>query len=85
MRGREFLMKDMYSFDIDEETALETYDEARKVYDWFFTQIGLPYVTVTQIQRLGLLRLMRREEILEGHCLTNITISQMVSPDRQLT
>ena len=46
LRGREFLMKDMYSFDLNEETALQTYYEVRYTYDWFFNQIGLPFVAV---------------------------------------
>lgn len=39
-------MKDLYTFDLDKKTALETYDEVRQAYDWFFRQIGLPFVTV---------------------------------------
>jgi prolyl-tRNA synthetase len=46
LRGREFLMKDMYSFDLDTTTALETYDDVRSAYDWFFNEIGIPFVTV---------------------------------------
>jgi prolyl-tRNA synthetase len=46
LRGREFLMKDMYSFDADETTALQTYNEVRGAYDWFFNKIGVPFVTV---------------------------------------
>lgn len=47
LRGREFLMKDMYSFDLDEDTALATYNDVRDAYDWFFSSIGLPFVTVS--------------------------------------
>jgi prolyl-tRNA synthetase len=46
LRAREFLMKDMYSFDLDENAAMETYKEVRDAYDWFFKRIGLPFVTV---------------------------------------
>lgn len=46
LRGREFLMKDMYSFDVDENAAMKTYEEVRAAYDWFFGRIGLPFVTV---------------------------------------
>ena len=49
LRGREFLMKDMYSFDLDEKTALETYSLVREAYEWFFNSIGLPFVTVSQL------------------------------------
>jgi prolyl-tRNA synthetase len=46
LRGREFLMKDMYSFDTDEVIALQTYEQVRDAYDWFFNAIGLPFTTV---------------------------------------
>jgi prolyl-tRNA synthetase len=39
-------MKDMYSFDLDKHTALKTYNSVRDAYDWFFSSIGLPFVTV---------------------------------------
>jgi prolyl-tRNA synthetase len=52
LRGREFLMKDMYSFDMDEKTAMETYNDVRKAYNWFFEEIGLPFVTVLPLQYL---------------------------------
>ncbi len=32
MRGREFLMKDMYSFDVSQEGAYTTYDIVKQVY-----------------------------------------------------
>lgn len=31
MRGREFLMKDMYSFDVSQEGAYKTYDIVKQV------------------------------------------------------
>ena len=46
LRGREFLMKDLYSFDIDEVAAMDTYINVRDAYDWFFKSIGLPFITV---------------------------------------
>ena len=39
-------MKDMYSFDLDEETAMDTYKQVQEAYDWFFQQVGLPFVMV---------------------------------------
>jgi prolyl-tRNA synthetase len=39
-------MKDMYSFDISYGAAMEAYNDVRSAYDWFFQQIGLPFVTV---------------------------------------
>ncbi|CAH2020597.1 unnamed protein product [Acanthoscelides obtectus] len=44
MRGREFLMKDMYSFDIDETSAKDTYNEICTSYDKIFDRIGIDYV-----------------------------------------
>jgi prolyl-tRNA synthetase len=37
-------MKDMYSFDSNSESALETYNEVRKAYDSFFTELGAPFI-----------------------------------------
>jgi len=34
-----------YSFDVDEKAAMKTYNEVREAYDWFFNQIGFPFVT----------------------------------------
>jgi prolyl-tRNA synthetase len=39
-------MKDLYSFDVGEADAMKTYADVRKAYDWFFEQIGIPFVTV---------------------------------------
>ena len=44
LRGREFLMKDLYTFDVDEPTALRTYDDVRGVYKKFFDELKVPYV-----------------------------------------
>jgi len=41
MRGREFLMKDAYSFDIDEASALESYNNMFKAYVRIFKRLGL--------------------------------------------
>lgn len=41
MRGREFLMKDAYSFDIDEKSAAETYDQVFAAYMSTFRDLGL--------------------------------------------
>jgi prolyl-tRNA synthetase len=40
-------MKDMYSFDLDDETAMDTYKQVQEAYDWFFQQVGLPFVIVS--------------------------------------
>ncbi|RPB01076.1 prolyl-tRNA synthetase [Choiromyces venosus 120613-1] len=44
MRGREFTMKDLYTFDSTEEAALETYKEVQGAYKALFEEIGLPYI-----------------------------------------
>jgi prolyl-tRNA synthetase len=41
MRGREFLMKDAYSFDIDKEKAIEAYNRMFVAYLRTFTRMGL--------------------------------------------
>ena len=43
MRGREFLMKDSYSFNIDEESLQETYLTMRETYKKVLERIGLEY------------------------------------------
>jgi prolyl-tRNA synthetase len=43
MRGREFLMKDAYSFDVSEEAALASYESMRATYCRIFDRLGLTY------------------------------------------
>jgi prolyl-tRNA synthetase len=43
MRGREFLMKDAYSFDVDEAHALKAYDAMFSAYQRIFARCGLTY------------------------------------------
>lgn len=43
MRSREFLMKDAYSFHIDEVSLNETYEEMHSTYCKIFDRIGLDY------------------------------------------
>lgn len=44
LRGREFLMKDLYSFDADKEGAHKTYEILRAAYKSVFSDIGLPFL-----------------------------------------
>ncbi|KAJ1545659.1 hypothetical protein HK096_006145 [Nowakowskiella sp. JEL0078] len=44
LRGREFIMKDLYSFDLDEDAATKTYDIVSQAYHNIFTSLGVPYV-----------------------------------------
>jgi prolyl-tRNA synthetase len=46
MRGREFLMKDAYSFDIDEESAKKSYDIMYRAYFKIFKRLGLKAIPV---------------------------------------
>ncbi|WP_017584946.1 proline--tRNA ligase [Nocardiopsis ganjiahuensis] len=46
LRGREFHMKDSYSFDIDDEGLQESYDKHRAAYIRIFDRLGLEYVIV---------------------------------------
>ncbi|HVU60432.1 MAG TPA: proline--tRNA ligase [Mycobacteriales bacterium] len=43
LRGREFVMKDSYSFDLDEEGLRASYDAHREAYQRIFTRLGLDY------------------------------------------
>jgi prolyl-tRNA synthetase len=43
LRGREFLMKDAYSFDADEKGAGESYERMRRAYVRIFDRMGLTY------------------------------------------
>ena len=47
LRGREFVMKDSYSFDIDDEGLQTSYDRHRDAYISTFDRLGLPYVIVS--------------------------------------
>lgn len=44
LRTREFLMKDLYSFDLDPEAAAESYKRVRQAYNDIFEEIGIPFV-----------------------------------------
>ncbi|MCA1989872.1 MAG: proline--tRNA ligase [Desulfarculus sp.] len=46
MRAREFLMKDAYSFDVDEAASIESYETMRRAYRAIFDRLGLKYSMV---------------------------------------
>jgi prolyl-tRNA synthetase len=46
LRGREFVMKDSYSFDIDDEGLQKSYDAHRDAYIRIFNRLGFEYVIV---------------------------------------
>ena len=45
LRTREFLMKDLYTFDATQTEASQTYKRVRESYDAFFKEFKLPFLT----------------------------------------
>src|SRR5690554_5269823 len=43
MRGREFIMKDAYSFHLDQASLQQTYDRMYEAYSNIFTRLGLEF------------------------------------------
>ncbi|UOQ89660.1 proline--tRNA ligase [Agromyces endophyticus] len=62
LRGREFTMKDAYSFDVSDEGLDASYQAQRDAYERIFTRLGLEYVIVTADN--GLMGGARSEEFL---------------------
>lgn len=46
LRGRQFTMKDAYSFDVDDEGLATSYQQQRDAYERIFQRLGLEYVIV---------------------------------------
>lgn len=46
LRGREFMMKDLYSAHVNEENMYEYYNEVKEVYPKIFARMGLDSITV---------------------------------------
>lgn len=46
LRAREFLMKDLYTFDADKTAALQTYDDVSTEYIKLFNKLSVPYAKV---------------------------------------
>ncbi len=47
LRGREFVMKDSYSFDLDDEGLASSYQKHRDAYIKLFDRLGIEYVIVS--------------------------------------
>ncbi|MCL2784080.1 MAG: proline--tRNA ligase [Propionibacteriaceae bacterium] len=62
LRGREFTMKDSYSFDIDEAGLQVAYDKHREAYQKIMARLGLDYVIVKAMS--GAMGGSRSEEFL---------------------
>jgi len=46
LRGREFVMKDAYSFNVDDQGLKDAYQAQRDAYERIFTRLGVEYVIV---------------------------------------
>ena len=44
LRSREFVMKDLYTFDINEQTAIETYAVVKEAYTALFESLRIPFL-----------------------------------------
>ena len=62
IRGREFVMKDAYSFDIDDVGLDVSYQTMRDAYEKIFTRLGLPYAICSAMS--GAMGGSRSEEFL---------------------
>jgi prolyl-tRNA synthetase len=62
IRGREFVMKDSYSFDIDDEGLAKSYEKHRDAYIETFNRLGLKYNIVSAMS--GAMGGSRSEEFL---------------------
>ncbi|WP_048635504.1 proline--tRNA ligase [Mycolicibacterium aurum] len=49
LRGREFVMKDSYSFDVDEDGLKKAYHAHREAYQRIFARLGVRYVIVSAV------------------------------------
>lgn len=47
LRGREFIMKDLYTFDESEAQAMMTYEDVRAAYQAFLEEFSLPYLVAS--------------------------------------
>jgi prolyl-tRNA synthetase len=62
LRGREFIMKDAYSFDVDDEGLEAAYGRQRDAYRRIFDRLGIQYVIVAAVS--GAMGGSRSEEFL---------------------
>ncbi|MDO3639934.1 proline--tRNA ligase [Mycolicibacterium arseniciresistens] len=49
LRGREFVMKDSYSFDVDDDGLKKAYHAHREAYQRIFARLGVEYVIVSAV------------------------------------
>lgn len=74
LRGRQFTMKDAYSFDIDDEQLARSYQQQRDAYERIFTRLGLQYVIVAA--QAGAMGGSKSEEFLHATAVGEDTFVQ---------
>jgi len=77
IRGREFIMKDAYSFDIADEGLEEQYQTMRDAYEKIFTRLGLDYVICSAMS--GAMGGSRSEEFLHPTSIGEDTFARSAS------
>lgn len=73
IRAKEFLMKDLYTFDLDLKSAKETYHQVQEQYRKLFESLQIPFVKVS-----GDTGVMGGNISHEYHYLTNIGEDQII-------
>lgn len=53
MRAKEFIMKDLYTFDMNLKTAQDTYEQVNNAYLSFFKKLDIPFVKGNQVKILS--------------------------------
>jgi prolyl-tRNA synthetase len=79
LRGREFVMKDSYSFDIDDAGLNVSYEQHRAAYQKTFDRLGLDYVIVSAMS--GAMGGSRSEEFLHPSEIGEDTFVRCTSCD----
>ena len=79
LRGREFVMKDSYSFDVDDAGLERSYAEHRAAYIKIFDRLGLDYVLVSAVS--GAMGGSKSEEFLQPTEVGEDTFVRCVNGD----
>jgi len=94
MRGREFIMKDAYSFDVDKAGALAAYDKMHSAYQRIFTRLGADFRVVKadsgniggdQSQEFHILAQSGEDELMvsdQSDFAANVEVCPAVSPEQ---
>lgn len=73
MRAREFLMKDLYTFDIDEYQAKETYRTVCECYEAIFKKIGVTFTKGKVMNKTFANRVKKTKEFSIHLFFTNVS------------